>query len=210
MKGQNSLSPEDITFFSDEDNWRYGPCYEIALFIEHPISDEEMGKLLHEELGFIPWTMTNSPQRSYSIFRDARDRIPAFGLLHFPWHYEPDSLFPNQPQHRYFFVLYPAQFIRICGDYPHFEGGFDGHDYENTRCLILCLMRVIQSVGKYFNVSGAAIQDETYAMPFLKDGITLSKGTLKYLQLPHVPALEEYERYGSVPLNADLDVLEKK
>jgi len=56
--------------------------------------------------------------------------------------------------------MYPRQFIRLCGDYPHFYGDFDPKKMESI-ALHRFYFWITGILGRRFRLKGAYLSDET-------------------------------------------------
>jgi hypothetical protein len=73
------LTPDDIAFFRDEENWMYGPTYDLHLTVAS--SDlEGLREAISSVPGMLPWHPRGEHGRS--ILRSSNDAFGPVGLFH--------------------------------------------------------------------------------------------------------------------------------
>jgi hypothetical protein len=152
-----NLSPEDIQFFSNEENWMSGPTYDLDLTVA--ASDL---KALQEAISNFPDLVVWKPreERSRSILFPRDGSFRPVGLFHV--HRVRDGLVS------YRLVIYPPSMTYVCGleiwQNPKTEANI----------LALCelhssLLELVRWINLRVPVLRSSVFDETNSEPHLED-----------------------------------------
>jgi hypothetical protein len=152
-----TLTPEDIQFFSNEENWMFGPTYDLAL----TVAATDL-KVLQEAIssfpGLLPWKSRDKNQRSILLPRDGSFR--PVGLFHV--HRVRDGFAS------YLLVIYPPSMTYVCGleiwQRPKTEANILA-----LRELHDSLLELVRWINARVPLRVASIHDETFGSPQLDD-----------------------------------------
>jgi hypothetical protein len=153
----DSLTPEDIQFFSDEENWMSGPTYDLAL----TVAATDL-KALEEAISsfpdLLPWKSRDKNQRSILLPRDGSFR--PVGLFHL--HRVRDGLVS------YRLVIYPPSMTYVCGleiwQNPKTEANILAlHELHDS------LLELVRWINLRVPVLRSSVFDETNSEPHLED-----------------------------------------
>jgi hypothetical protein len=152
-----NLSPEDIQFFSNEENWMFGPTYDLDL----TVAASDLKALQEAILTFpdlLPWKPREERSRSILLPRDGSLR--PVGLFHI--HRVRDGLVS------YRLVIYPPSMNYI--------GGLEIWQHPKTEANILALrelhyslLELVRWINLRVPVLRASVFDETNSEPHLED-----------------------------------------
>jgi hypothetical protein len=153
----DSLTPEDIQFFSDEENWMFGPTYDLDLTVA-----ASNLKALQEAFSsfpdLLPWKSREERSRSILLPRDGSFR--PVGLFHI--HRVRDGLVS------YRLVIYPPSMTYVCGleiwQNPKTEANILA-----LRELHDSLLELVRWINLRVPVLRSSVFDETNSEPHLED-----------------------------------------
>jgi hypothetical protein len=153
----NSLTPEDVQFFSNEDNWMSGPTYDLALTVA-ATDLKALQKAISSFPGMLPWQPREEWSRSILRPRDASFR--PVGL--FQVHRVRDAVVS------YRLVMYPPSMKHACG--------LEVWQHPKTEANILALrelhgslLELVRWINARVPVLRSSVFDETNSEPHLED-----------------------------------------
>jgi hypothetical protein len=152
-----NLSDENIQFFSDEENWMFGPTYDLDLTVAATdVKALEAAILTFPDL--LPWKAREERSRSILLPRDASFR-PA-GLFHV--HRVRDGLVS------YRLVIYPPSMTYVCG-LEIWQNPKTETNILALRELHHSLLELLRWINLRVPVLRASVFDETNSEPHLED-----------------------------------------
>jgi hypothetical protein len=152
-----NLSPEDIQFFSNEENWMFGPTYDL----DFTVAASDLKALKEAILTFpdlVAWKLRE--ERSRSILRPRDASFRPVGLFHV--HLVRDGLVS------YRLVIYPPSMTYVCGleiwQHPKTEANLLA-----LRELHHSLLELVRWINLRVPVLRSSVFDETNSEPHLED-----------------------------------------
>jgi hypothetical protein len=153
----DSLTPEDIQFFSDEENWMFGPTYDLALTVA-ATDLKALQQAISSFPGMLPWKSRDKNQRSILLPRDGSFR--PVGLFHVHRVRDGFAL--------YLLVIYPPSMKHTCGleiwQNPKTEANILA-----LRELHESLLELVRWINARVLVLRSSVFDETNSEPQLED-----------------------------------------
>jgi hypothetical protein len=151
------LSPEDIQFFSNEENWMFGPTYDLALTVA-ATDLKGLEEAISSFPGLSPWKSRAEWSRSILLPRDGSFR--PVGLFHV--HRVRDAFLS------YRLVIYPPSMTYVCGleiwQHPKTEANILA-----LRELHDSLLELVRWINARVPVLRSSVFDETNSEPQLED-----------------------------------------
>ena len=153
---QPLLTSEDIQFFSNEDNWKYGPTYDLHLSVAGG-SKAQLQDAVSSFPGMLPWNARGEHPRS--IVRPKGKSLRPVGLFHL--YHERANVASCT------LVIYPCMMRYACGveiwQTPKFEANIVAlcHLHES-------LLELTRWINQRTPVMFASAHDETYSPPTLE------------------------------------------
>jgi hypothetical protein len=153
----DSMSPEDVQFFSDEENWMFGPTYDLDLTVA-ATDLKALQRAILTFPGMVPWKPRGKNQRSILLPRD--DSFRPVGL--FQVHRVRDAVGSC------LLVIYPPSMKHACGleiwQNPKAEANILA-----LRELHCSLFELVRWINLRVPVLCASIFDEINSEPHLED-----------------------------------------
>lgn len=158
------LTSDDIQFFSDEENWMFGPTYDLEIFTEADTND-----LLQHAISSFPsliaWKPRDAETRSICALGEP---FRPFGVLHYCINIrrELHKYFMHLPesQARGRLVIYPPHMLYVCGQEIWQEFNTDS-SIAALGALHHRLLEWVRWVHGQVPIMSAIAFDETRAMP---------------------------------------------
>jgi hypothetical protein len=153
----DSLTPEDIQFFSDEENWMSGPTYDLDLTVA-ATDLKALQEAISSSPGISPWEPR--AEWSRSILRPRDDSFRPVGLFHI--HRVRDAVVS------YRLVIYPPSMKHACG-LEIWQNPKSETSILALRDLHESLLELVRWINARVLVLRSSVFDETNSEPQLED-----------------------------------------
>jgi len=169
------LTNDERNFLTDPENWQYGPSYDLTMQFDSGVTSETILERLLSLPGVIPWQVPDK-DGTLLIVHCANLLNHPVGMMYYTWTLQQQHI--SEVHHC--LVLYPRQFIQICGSYPHFYLPEEFRRAETVR-LHAVLLWLVDMLNQAFPLCGACLSDGTYGAQFAPGQFLLLKDTATYL-----------------------------
>jgi hypothetical protein len=181
------LSTDDIEFFSSQDNWGYGPMYDLCMYLPKETSAEEIESTVFAARQLTRWDGVPHPKLLKSLM--IIEGLAIVGLVH-----SSRKASDKRDFCTYELSIYPRQYSRALGmpicnrqDWSENWGKM-----EPFRVALFhgALFRIVEDVAAKFSLLSASIniEDCGMALPYLRDGsVCLSPQVAEALNFKSAP-----------------------
>ncbi|GGO29892.1 hypothetical protein [Deinococcus humi] len=161
------LSQEEISFFKDPESWQYGPTYDLVFQFDGEVKQEAVFSLMLKHFGAERWVL-KSDSRSLLVVNKPEIVSQPLGFLYYSYS---GAITEGAGDKTHHLVMYPRQFEKLCGGFPHFWGKPPLRKLESLELHRLYFL-IIGLLDKSLGLRSACLCDETHGT-YLKPGCLL-------------------------------------